>query len=77
MGYKNKLTAHGWRSIFVTAGQEELEGVDREILRRQIGHTDHKSGAIGVYDRTNFIEKRRTFMKTWTKELINQGMKLS
>ena len=77
LGYKNKLTAHGWRSIVVTAGQEELEGVDREILRRQIGHTDHKSGAIGVYDRTNFIEKRRTFMKTWTKELINQGMKIA
>ena len=76
LGYKNKLTAHGWRSVVVTAGQEDLE-VDREVLRRQIGHTDHKSGAIGVYDRTNFIERRRDFMKTWTKELIKQGMKLS
>tara|TARA_B100000212_G_scaffold205907_1_gene155345 strand:+ start:596 stop:769 length:174 start_codon:yes stop_codon:yes gene_type:complete len=47
-----------------------LEGVDRAILRKQRGHTDHKSGAIGFYDRTNLIERRRDLLKTWTKELI-------
>ena len=73
LGWGGRLTAHGWRDVPVTAGQE-IGGFPREIIRRQIGHTDHKKGAIGSYDNTQFLEKRRKFMNWWTKELVNQGM---
>ena len=66
LGYKNILTGHGWRRVVVTAGQE-IGGFNREIIERQIGQRGHKQGAIGVYDRTQFLDQRRKFMNCWTK----------
>ena len=75
LGYKNILTGHGWRRVVVTAGQE-IGGFNREIIERQIGQRGHKQGAIGVYDRTQFLDQRREFMNWWTKEYANQGMEI-
>ena len=73
LGWHRKLTAHGWRDVAVTAGQE-VGGFALDIIKRQIGHTDHKQGAIGAYDNTQFLDKRREFLEWWSKELVNQGM---
>ena len=75
LGYKDKLTDHGWRRVVVTGGQE-IGGFDRDIIQRQIGERGHKQGAIGVYDRTQFLDQRRELMNWWTKELVTQGMEI-
>ena len=75
LGYKDKLTCHGWRRVVVTEGQQICE-TDRDIIERQIGHTGHKSGSIGCYDNTQFLPERRIFLERWCKELVRQGMKL-
>ena len=75
LGYKGRLTAHGWRDVIVTSGQE-VGKFDRDILLRQIGHTKHKQGASGCYDNTEFLPERRKFLKWWSKELVNQGLKI-
>ena len=43
LGYKGRLTSHGWRDVIVTSGQEELK-FPLDIILRQIGHTEHKQG---------------------------------
>ena len=73
LGYKDKLTGHGWRRVVVTAGQE-IGKFDRDWIQRQIGQREHKQGAIGVYDKTQFLDERREFMNWWSKELVTQGM---
>ena len=73
LGYKGRLTSHGWRDVIVTSGQE-VGKFDRDILLRQIGHTKHKQGASGCYDNTEFLPERRKFLKWWSKELVNQGL---
>ena len=75
LGYKNKLTGHGWRSVVVTSGQE-VGGFDRDIIKRQIGQTQHRSGSIGSYDKTQFLPERREFLNWWSQELVNQGLKI-
>ena len=75
LGWHRKLTAHGWRDVAVTAGQE-VGDFALDIIKRQIGHTDHKQGAIGAYDNTQFLDKRREFLEWWSKELVNQGMRM-
>jgi len=37
IGYKGILTAHGWRSVPLTVGQDQLK-VSHEIIQRQMGH---------------------------------------
>ena len=76
LGWKKRLTAHGWRDVLVTAGQE-VGDFPKEIIFRQIGHTEHKQGTSGAYDNTQFIDKRRELMNWWTKELVTQGMVIS
>ena len=75
LGWEKRLTAHGWRDVLVTAGQEVGE-FQKEIIFRQIGHTEHKQGTAGAYDNTQFLEKRRELMNWWTKELVTQGMEI-
>ena len=70
---QGRLTAHGWRDVLVTAGQE-VGNFARDIILRQIGHTEHKQGASGAYDNTTFLNERREFMNWWTTTLVNQGL---
>ena len=57
----------------MTSGQE-IGGYERDIIQRQIGQTEHRSGSIGSYDKTQFLDKRRDFLEWWNKELVNQGL---
>ena len=75
LGYKGRLTSHGWRDVIVTSGQEEL-GFPLDIILRQIGHTEHKQGTSGHYDNTEFLEERRDFIKKWSLQLVNNGLKI-
>ena len=70
---QGRLTAHGWRDVIVTSGQEVLK-FNRDIILRQIGHTEHKEGASGCYDNTEFIDERRKFLSVWSKELVKHGL---
>ena len=75
LGYKGRLTSHGWRDVIVTSGQEEV-GFMRDIILRQIGHTEHKQGTSGHYDNTEFLPERREFIKKWSRQLVNNGLKI-
>ena len=74
LGYKDLLTAHGWRSVPLTAGQEVLK-VNHEIIQRQMGHL------IGdkvrrAYDESLMLEERREFMYRWSQLLVEKGLKI-
>ncbi|MAC71198.1 MAG: integrase [Gammaproteobacteria bacterium] len=74
LGYAKLTTAHGFRSLALTAGQEVLK-FDAELIQRQMSH------AIGdkvrqAYDKAQFIEERKEFMLSWDKALAEQGMKI-
>lgn len=74
LGYKNVLTAHGWRSVPLTVGQERLK-VSHEIIQRQMGHL------IGdkvrkSYDYSLMLEERREFLERWAQLLVEEGLKV-
>jgi integrase len=74
LGYKDVLTAHGWRSVPLTVGQDTLK-VSHEIIQRQMGHL------IGdkvrkAYDNSLMLDERRSFMTEWSRLLIEQGLRI-
>ena len=75
LGYKGRLTSHGWRDVIVTSGQEELR-FPLDIILRQIGHTEHKQGTSGHYDNTEFLPERRKIVNEWSLKLVNNGLKI-
>ena len=74
LGFKDVLTAHGWRSVPLTVGQDQLK-VGHEIIQRQMGHL------IGdkvrkAYDNSLMLDERRDFMEQWSRLLVEQGLQL-
>lgn len=74
LGYRDILRAHGWRSVPLTVGQEDLK-VSHDIIQRQMGHL------IGdkvrkAYDNSLMLEERRDFLEKWCGLLTKSGLVL-
>ena len=74
LGYKDRLRAHGWRSVFLTAGREVL-GVPEEIIRKQMGHLP-EGKVLQAYDTTLFLDQRRQFLQDWGMLLVKSGLQI-
>lgn len=67
-GFKGKLVAHGFRSIFKTAAGEK--GIFTfEALERALAHTE-KNKVVRAYDRGDYLEQRRNVMAWWSDILV-------
>ena len=72
LGYKGMTTAHGFRHLALTAGQEVLK-VDHEIIQRQMAHS-FGDKIRGYYDKSQMMKERREFMVAWCDALLEQGL---
>lgn len=67
IGYKGKMTGHGFRALAMTTLKEEL-GFPHEVIDRQLAHAP--SSKLGrAYDRTEFLKERRVMMQAWADYL--------
>ena len=63
LGYKGRMTSHGWRAVARTHLVETL-GYSVDIVEMQLGH--NVRDALGrAYNRTTFLEQRREMMQKW------------
>lgn len=74
MGFaKDEMTGHGFRAMARTLMAERL-GVPESVVEAQLAHAVRDS--LGrAYNRTEFIEQRRSMMQTWADYLdsLRQG----
>ena len=74
LGYKNKLRAHGWRSVALTNGIDQLRE-DKEVIKKQMGHLpDNKVDQ--AYDKSEMLERRREFLEKWGDLLVKNGLEI-
>ena len=69
----DKQFAHQQRSCITTKAMEKSKFA-YEVIDRHLGKMDYINGTQGHYDSTTLLDKKRTFMKWWSKTLINQGL---
>ena len=72
LGYKGRMTGHGWRSIASTWANER--GFSADAIERQLAHTpDNKVRA--AYNRAEFLDQRRAMLAAWADWLdeVAQG----
>lgn len=67
LGYKGKMTGHGFRSLAMTTLMENL-GYAHEIPDAQLAHAKGDS-VRRAYDRTTFLPQRRLMMQEWADYL--------
>lgn len=71
LGYKGKLTGHGFRATAMSAIQEKL-GYRYEVVDRQLAHAP-KTKVQAAYDRAKFLEERTKMMQEWADWLDDTG----
>jgi integrase len=63
MGYKGRMTGHGFRALGMSAIKEKL-GYRHEVVDRQLAHV-HQSKIDRAYDRAQFLDDRTKMLQEW------------
>lgn len=67
MGYKGRMTGHGFRALAMTTIKEKLD-YRHEVIDRQLAHAP-RSKVDAAYDRAMFLPERRKMMQEWADYL--------
>jgi integrase len=67
LGYKGRMTGHGFRSLGLSAIKEKLS-YRHEVVDRQLAHAP-KSKVDRAYDRAKFLDERKIMMQDWANYL--------
>lgn len=69
MGYKGRMTGHGFRALAMSTIKERL-GYRHEVVDRQLAHAPRDKVA-SAYDRAQFLKERKGMMQSWADYLDN------
>jgi integrase len=72
MGYKGRMTGHGWRSITSTYLHEKA--FDHEYIDLQLAHSNGDK-VSGAYNYAKYLAPRSKMMQFWAKSLDQLGEK--
>ena len=67
LGYKGKMTGHGFRALAMSTIKENL-GYRHEVVDRQLAHA-HRNEVDAAYDRAQFLTERKKMMQEWSDYL--------
>ena len=62
LGYKGKMTGHGFRAVASTALNES--GWHADVIERQLAHKE-RNRVRGAYNRAEYLPERRRMMQGW------------
>ncbi|GAA0555172.1 integrase [Rhizomicrobium palustre] len=71
LGYKGRMTGHGFRSLAMTTIKEKLK-YPHEVVDRQLAHAP-RNKVDAAYDRTKYLDDRRKMMQAWANYLDDVG----
>jgi integrase len=66
MGYKDKLVAHGLRSLASTTLNEQ--GFDGDVIEAALAHVDSNE-VRRAYNRADYLNRRSTMMIWWSDHI--------
>ena len=66
MGYKGKMTGHGFRSVASTMLNEA--GFRADVIERQLAHGE-RNAIRGAYNRAEYLSERKAMMQKWADML--------
>src|SRR5439155_20348517 len=66
LGYKGKMTGHGFRAVASTILNEA--GFHADVIERQLAHCE-RNDVRGAYNRAEYLPERRAMMQQWADML--------
>jgi len=76
LGYKGKMTGHGFRAVASTL-LNEMGSFRPDVIERQLAHSE-RNEVRGAYNRAEYLPERKTMMQAWAKhvETLREGAKI-
>jgi integrase len=76
LGYKGKMTGHGFRAVASTM-LNEMGLFRADVIERQLAHSE-RNEVRGAYNRAEYLPERKKMMQAWAKhiEALRQGAKV-
>ena len=71
MGFKDRTTAHGLRSLASTT--LNLEGFNRDLIEAALAH-EEENKIRKAYNRNDYLEPRRPLMAWWSERIEKAGL---
>ncbi|MGD1467580.1 integrase domain-containing protein [Vibrio harveyi] len=68
MGFAGRLVSHGLRSLASTTLNEQ--GFEPDLIESALAHVDENK-IRGIYNRTDYLERRRSMMAWWSEHIEN------
>ena len=68
LGYKGKMTGHGFRAVASTILNES--GFRPDVIERQLAHCE-RNDVRGAYNRAEYLPERRAMMQRWADMLAD------
>jgi integrase len=75
MGYKGRMTGHGFRALAMSTIKERL-GYRHEVVDRQLAHAPRDKVA-SAYDRAHFLAERKKMMQDWADYIDSVAQKIA
>jgi integrase len=74
LGYRSRLTIHGFRAMFSTTLNERRKelGFETDWIELQLAHVE-SNRVRGAYNAAEYLEDRRRMMRWWSAYLDNQA----
>ena len=66
LGYKGKMTGHGFRAVASTILNEQ--GYASDVIERQLAHCE-RNDVRGAYNRAEYLPQRKTMLQEWANYL--------
>jgi integrase len=70
LGYRGRMTAHGFRALASTVLNEK-SGFEKDVIERQLAHQE-TDGVRAAYNRAQYLPARRELMQWWADWLDEQ-----
>jgi len=70
LGYRGRMTAHGFRALFSTVANEQ-SGFSHDVIERQLSHKE-TDAVRAAYNRAEYLDGRRKLMSWWADWLGGQ-----
>ena len=76
LGYKGKMTGHGFRAVASTM-LNEMGKFRPDVIERQLAHSE-RNEVRGAYNRAEYLPERKKMMQAWANhvEALRQGAKV-
>ncbi|WP_068634942.1 tyrosine-type recombinase/integrase [Thauera butanivorans] len=71
IGYKGRMTGHGWRSVASTWANEK--GYSPDAIERQLAHVPANE-VRAAYNRAQYLQERQTMLQAWADWLDAQAV---